>query len=180
MYNSPMTIRQVWPEDISALIAIEQQAFAVHEQLSPAILQAAVEKLAATFLVVTFEQQVVAFLLGVPTTEPVVTDDLFVSLAPAQPIGGHLALLSLAVAPDFQKQGLGTLLLAAMKTLAVQQQRQGIALTCHEALIGFYETNGFVDGGLSASQFGGEIWYDMYWSNVSVSSAVTCAWDEEK
>jgi len=72
---------------------------------------------------------------------------------------------NLAVHPDFQRQGVGTLLLAALKETAVQQNRKGISLTCHDELIPYYEMNGFVHEGISDSTHGGAVWSDMVWEN---------------
>ena len=72
---------------------------------------------------------------------------------------------SFLVAVAYQGQGIGSLLLAALKELAVRQKRQGISLTCHDELISYYEMNGFVNEGLSQSTHGGATWYDLVWDN---------------
>ncbi len=50
-----------------------------------------------------------------------------------------------------------------MKDLAVTQEREGIILTCHDYLIPYYEMNGFSNQGLSESEHGGAVWYQMIW-----------------
>ena len=50
-----------------------------------------------------------------------------------------------------------------MKELALEDERDGINLTCHDYLIAYYEKHGFVNEGLSQSTFAGETWYDMVW-----------------
>ncbi len=50
---------------------------------------------------------------------------------------------------------LETLLIAALKEVALQEGYVGIALTCKEVLVGYYEINHFRDFGPSESEFGG-------------------------
>ena len=92
-------------------------------------------------------------------------DDLFSKVRSNPSAGSFIAVQSLSVHPDFQRQGIGTLLLAALKETAVQEHRQGISLTCHDELIPYFEMNGFVHEGISDSTHGGGIWSDMVWEN---------------
>ena len=46
---------------------------------------------------------------------------------------------------------------------ALEEGREGVSLTCHDYLIGYYERNGFVNEGRSASNYAGEVWYDLVW-----------------
>ncbi len=69
----------------------------------------------------------------------------------------------LSIAKEAQGFGLGQKLLTALKELALEHEREGINLTCHDYLIAYYEKQGFVNEGLSQSTFAGETWYDMVW-----------------
>ena len=56
---------------------------------------------------------------------------------------------------------MGTLLLEAMKEIALKDNRQGINLTCHDYLIPYYEKQGFTNEGRSESNMRvkfGTIW----------------------
>lgn len=74
-------------------------------------------------------------------------------------------LHSLSIAKFAQGMGVGEKLLEAMKKLAMKEEREGISLTCHDYLLAYYEKYGFVNEGLSASTYAGEVWYDMVWEN---------------
>ena len=69
----------------------------------------------------------------------------------------------LSIAKEAQGLGLGQKLLTALKELALEHEREGINLTCHDYLIAYYEKHGFVNEGQSQSTFAGETWYDMVW-----------------
>lgn len=101
-------------------------------------------------------------------TSRYLTDDLFQTVQANPNQSGYIAVTSLSVSKPFQKQGIGTTLLAALKDLAVAQKRLGISLTCHEHLISYYEMNGFTDEGLSSSNHGGSTWYNMVWDNPEI------------
>ena len=76
--------------------------------------------------------------------------------------GDTICLHSLAVHPDFQKKGLGGVLLRGW-TQRIRDAGIGkrIALICREHLVEWYEKNGFKKVGKSACQYGGGGWYDM-------------------
>jgi len=69
----------------------------------------------------------------------------------------------LSIAKEAQALGVGKRLLKALKEVALEHEREGINLTCHDYLISYYEKHGFVNEGISQSSFAGETWYDMVW-----------------
>ncbi|WP_228064046.1 GNAT family N-acetyltransferase [Streptococcus acidominimus] len=160
-----MQIRYVRPTDLNEIHTIEQANFSPEEQIAKKVLAFYVEHEAKTCLVMEDEGVIVGYLLALPTEHARVTDDLFERSKP-RPSGSslpYLAILSLSVAEAYKRQGVGTLLLAAIKELVVQGAYQGISLTCKDYLLTYYSMYQFEDLGISESQFGGKIWYDMYW-----------------
>ena len=81
---------------------------------------------------------------------------------------GFITITSLSIAKEAQGLGVGTLLLEAMKEIAIKEDRQGINLTCHDYLIPYYEKQGFTNEGLSESQYAGEVWYNLVWENENL------------
>ena len=76
-----------------------------------------------------------------------------------------IILEDLAVDPDFQGQGFGTLLLAALKEVTRQQNRQGIYLLCEDELLAYFEMNGFVEQGIVDGERSSEVAFLMRWQN---------------
>ncbi|HGR5611304.1 TPA: GNAT family N-acetyltransferase [Streptococcus pneumoniae] len=75
-----------------------------------------------------------------------------------------LKVHSLVIESDHQRQGLGTLLLAALKEVAVELDYKGIRLESPDELLSYFEMNGFVDEEetlLYATSQG----YSMIWFN---------------
>lgn len=160
-----LTIRQVEADDLGEIIDIETACFSAQEAASPKAMQERIQYLADTFLVATLDNRLVGYCVGPVKEGRYLEDDIFDQVTPNSDKGGFIQLQSLAVAPNFQGQGIGMALLAAMKDLAVAQERRGITLTCHFDLIGYYEFNGFQDEGESPSQHGGSQWFNMVWEN---------------
>ncbi|EHJ57699.1 hypothetical protein HMPREF9318_01159 [Streptococcus urinalis FB127-CNA-2] len=160
-----MKIRHANITDLDAILAIEQANFSENEAATASAVEERLKTIRDTFLILEMDHEIAGYIEGPVLSSPYLTDDLFHHVNKNPQTGGYIAVTSLSVAPKFQKQGIGTTLLAALKDLAVEQKRQGIILTCHDYLIAYYEMNGFEDRGLSDSQHGGAVWYDMIWEN---------------
>lgn len=158
-----MEIRNIRQEDLEAVVALERANFSEDEQIARTVLERYVQLLSQTCLVIENEGELAGFILACPSLANRVTDNIFYLEEPVVPEGNYLAIASLSVASSYQGQGVGTLLLAGLKEVAVQGNYRGIALTCKESLIKYYQLNQFEDAGPSQSQFGGKEWYDMYW-----------------
>ncbi|KAK8913294.1 Polyamine N-acetyltransferase 1 [Metarhizium anisopliae] len=79
-----------------------------------------------------------------------------------QPSGTSVALHSLAVSPDYQRQGLGKLLMG--KYIEQVKKLDGverISILTYERLVPYYEKLGFKNHGKSAATYAGVSWYDL-------------------
>ena len=151
--------------DWEEILAIEQLNFPAAEAASSEVLKERIEQIPDTFLRAELHGELAGYIVGPAVQARYLTDDLFSNVGVNPSEGGFIAVQSLSIHPDFQRQGVGTLLLAALKETAVQQNRQGISLTCHDELIPYYEMSGFVHEGISDSTHGGTIWSNMVWEN---------------
>ena len=163
--EAPIRIRQADLSDWEEILAIEQLNFPAAEAASAEVLKERIERISDTFLLAELHGQLAGYIVGPAVQERYLTDGLFSKVGANPQEGGFVAVQSLSVHPDFQRQGVGTLLLAALKETAVQEHRQGISLTCHDELIPYFEMNGFVHEGISDSTHGGTIWSNMVWQN---------------
>ena len=62
-----------------------------------------------------------------------------------QPLKGDLIVLRLAVRAAFQGQGYGSILIAALKDLVVQKEKEAIWIDCPEDLLSYFSQQGFRD-----------------------------------
>lgn len=158
-----MLIRNVKHDDWQAVSAIEQANFSKEEAATPQAIEERTQLIPDTFLVAESENQIVGYIEGPVVTSPELTDELFQKVSKNPISGGYVAITSLSIDENYQKQGLGTALIAAMKDVVASSKRDGIILTCHDYLIPYYEMNDFKMRGLSESTHGGSVWYDMVW-----------------
>lgn len=158
-----MQIRHPNLEDLASIVALEQANFQLEEQIAEEVLAYYVAEEWRTCLVMEDAGTIAGFLLALPSSSGVVTDEIFSRTRPASGQQTHLAIASLSISDRYQGQGIWTLLLAALKEIATADCYQGISLTCKDYLLSYYQMNQFTDLGVSQSQFGGQVWYDMYW-----------------
>ena len=145
----PITIRQATLSDLEEMLAIEEANPSLEEVFSRQSLEESIRKTAGTFLVAGDENQLLGYVLG-----------------EAQSIHPKwLEVKSLTIHPDYWGQGLGTLLLAALKQVTVELDDQGILLQSPDELLSYFEMNGFVEEEMTESHYGsGSEWY-LIWAN---------------
>ena len=145
----PITIRQATLSDLDEMLAIEEATLSLEEALSRQSLEESIRKTADTFLVAGDENQLVGYILG-----------------EAQSIHPKwIEVKSLTIHPNHREQGLGTLLLAALKQVTVELDYQGILLQSPDELLSYFEMNGFVEEEVTESHYGsGSCWY-LTWAN---------------
>ena len=160
-----MKIRQAQLADLNRMMQIEQENFIPEEAATLEAMRERLTKSATTCLVVESGdgQTLLGYISSVPTTSQRLSDELFEKIDGNPKEGGYLAILSLSILSEAQGQGIGTMLLAALKDLALAQKRDGIILTCHPELVSYYELSQFKDMGESQSTHGGSQWIDMLW-----------------
>ena len=145
----PITIRQATLSDLEEMLAIEEANPSLEEAFSHQSLEESIRKTAGTFLVAGDENQLLGYVLG-----------------EAQSIHPKwIEIKSLTIHPDHRGQGLGTLLLAALKQVTVERDYQGILLQSPDELLSYFEMNGFVEEEVTESHYGsGSEWY-LIWEN---------------
>ena len=149
----PITIRQATLSDLEEMLAIEEANFSAEETLSRQSLEESIRKTAGTFLVAGDENQLLSYVLGALVSETHTHTN------------GSLEIKRLAIHPDHRGQGLGTLLLAALKQVTVELDYQGILLQSPDELLSYFEMNGFVEEEVTGIQYdSGSEWY-MTWVN---------------
>ena len=145
----PITIRQATLSDLEEMLAVEEANPSSEETLSRQSLEESIRKSAGTFLVAGDENQLVGYILG-----------------EAQSIHPKwVEIKSLIIHPDHWGQGLGTLLLAALKQMTVELDYQGILLQSPDELLSYFEMNGFVEEEVTESHYGSGSEGYLIWEN---------------
>ena len=149
----PITIRQATLSDLDEILAIEEANFSAEEAVSRQSLEECIRKSAGTFLVARDENQLVGYVLGAEVSETH-TQALL-----------NLESKRLAIHPDHRGQGLGTLLLATLKQVAVEGGVKCLRLTCSDDLLSYFEMNGFVEGEVPEALYASSSEWNLIWVN---------------
>jgi len=145
----PITIRQATLLDLEEMLAIEEANPSLEEALSRQSLEKSIRKTAGTFLVAGNENQLLGYVLGeVQYLHP-----------------KWIEVKSLTIHPDHWGQGLGTLLLASLKQVAVEGGVKCLRLTCPDDLLYYFEMNGFVEEGVPENHYGSGSGWQLIWAN---------------
>ena len=124
-----MMIRSITPADQEQLLLLEEELHDNEGKENKATLEEALGSKEAISLLAEQAGDAVAYLLA--TEDQHSMDDLIV--------------LRLAVRPAFQGQGYGSILIAALKDLAVQKKKKAILIDCSEDLLSYFAQQGFRD-----------------------------------
>ena len=125
----PIKIIRASKSDLTEIEALQASSFPAEKQLTSHILEESIRKCADTFLLARDENQILGYVLGGP------------QLHNPQCLEIH----SLVIKAEHQRQGLGTLLLAALKEVAVELDYKAIHLKSPDELLSYFEMNGFID-----------------------------------
>lgn len=146
----PIKIIQASKSDLAEIEAIQTSSFPAEQQQPSHILEESIRKCADTFLLARDENQLLGYVLGGPY--------------PHNP--QCLEIHSLVIKADHQRQGLGTLLLAALKDAAVELEYRGIRLNSPDDLLSYFEMNGFIDVEVTDSLYADSQGVSMIWFNL--------------
>ena len=146
----PIKIIQANKSDLAEIEAIQTSSFPAEKQQPSHILEESIRKCADTFLLARDENQILGYVLGGPY--------------PHNP--QCLEIHSLVIKADHQRQGLGTLLLAALKDAAVELEYRGIRLNSPDDLLSYFEMNGFIDVEVTDSLYAASQGVSMIWFNL--------------
>ena len=149
----PITIRQATLSDLKEILAIEEANFSSEEAVSRQSLEECIRKSAGTFLVARDENQLVGYVLGA-----------LVSRSYNQ-TSGNLEIKRVAIHPDHRGQGLGTLLLATLKQVAVEEGVKCLRLTCPDDFLSYFEMNGFVEEEVPEALYASSSEWNLIWVN---------------
>ena len=161
----PINIREAQVSDIEYICLIQESAQTSQDEITREILEERIRNHADTFLLACLDDQVVAYISGIE----VATSSLskwIKEMANGEAISDrNFVIDALSVHPEYQGQGFGTLLLAALKQVALQQNCPGIYLLCKDELLSYFEMNEFIEQGIVDLGVGNEVNFLMCWKN---------------
>lgn len=161
----PIKIREVQQSDIEQVCLIQESTQNFQETFNREIIEERIRNFADTFLLASLDNQVIAYISATDFATSSVSRWI-VEMADGEAISnGNLVIDGLSVHPDYQKQGFGTLLLAALKQVALQHNSPGIYILCKDELLSYFAMNEFMEQGIIDVGVGNEVDFLMWWKN---------------
>ena len=161
----PIKIREAMQSDMEQICLISDCTAGSREITNRKMMEERIRSHADTFLLASLDDQVIAYILGTDLANSSLSRWIE-ELANVELISDrNLVIDALSVHPNYQGQGFGTLLLAAMKQVALQQNSPGIHLVCKDELLSYFEMNEFIEQGIVDLGVGNEVNFLMCWKN---------------
>ena len=154
-------IRQASLEDAERLAEIEAICFPKEEAAELESFCDRLKSFGDCFLVAEQDNQIIGFINGMVTDEETISDVMFEKADLHKGDGRWQSVFGLDVLPEYRCNGYAAKLMESFIEKAKIEGRRGCILTCKERLIHYYSRFGYVNKGLSRSQHGGAVWYDM-------------------
>ena len=156
------TIRTAALADRDSIAAVEAECFPPAEAATAEQFSDRLKHYADHFLLMFEDDRLVAFVDGFVTNERDLTDEMYENAALHDEKGKWQMLFGVNTLPAYRRKGCAGELIGRFITIAREQARMGVVLTCKDRLIRYYEKFGFVNEGLTAkSSHGGAEWYQM-------------------
>jgi len=158
---SQPVIRNACPTDLDRCFEIETVAYAGDEAASKEKILKRIETWPEGFIVLERDGVVEGFINSGAAFEVELSDEAFKELVGHDPEGPHVVIMSVAVHPDAQRQGLAGKLIVEFIARMRSLDKRNIHLICQTELIEMYARYGFEYQGESDSEHGGLSWHEM-------------------
>lgn len=156
-----MEIRKATIEDLDAITALEAACFPAAEAASRESFKRRLEVFADRFWLLWEGDRLVSMVNGMVTDREELVDEMFADATIHQADGKWQMIFGVATHPEYQRRGLAAKVLQRAIAECKAEGRKGLILTCKEQKLHYYAKFGFVNQGVSVSEHGGALWYQM-------------------
>ena len=155
-------IRNANWQDLDKLSQIEAACFPAAEAATKETLAQRLQIYSKHFLILELNDgTIIGFIDGFVTNQAAITDEMFEQPHLHDESAAYQAVFGLNVLPDYRGNHYGIALMNRLIADACAAGRKGCILTCKENMISYYEKFGYQNQGVSQSEHGGAVWYDM-------------------
>ena len=147
--------------DLEAITALETACFPPAEAAGEESFRTRLETFGDHFWLLFDGETLVSMVNGMVTNEADLVDEMFHDAGMHEPCGKWQMIFGVDTLPEYRRQGCAEQVLNRAIADAKEQGRSGLVLTCKDALVHYYAKFGFRMEGLSSSEHGGAVWYQM-------------------
>ena len=156
-----MEIRNATMDDLPAIAAVEAACFPAAEAATAEEFAGRLAHYANHFWLLFEDGQLAAFVDGFCTDTPDLTDAMYADAALHDENGAWQMIFGVATDPAEQGKGYAAALMRRVIADTKSRGKKGLVLTCKERLLSFYGQFGYRNEGVSGSEHGGAVWYEM-------------------
>ncbi len=157
-----MIIRNATMRDLEQIAAVEAECFPAAEAATREEFQARIQSYGDHFWLMFDGEKLIAFVDGFVTDDADLTDEMYEQASMHNEKGAWQMIFGVNTIPEYRRQGCAAALLRRAVDDAKKQGRQGLVLTCKDALVPYYSKFGFADEGISdKSVHGNVVWHQM-------------------
>ena len=147
--------------DLDRVTEIEYICFPAEQAATRATFEQRIKTFPSHFILLEHEGTPIGFVNGAVLDARYIEDEMYERTDSHNERGAYQSVYGLDVLPEYRGRGLAHKLMAQLIDQAKKEGRRGVTLTCLDEKIGFYETMGFKNEGVSASSHGGGVWNNM-------------------
>lgn len=147
--------------DLDRVTEIEYICFPAEQAATRAAFEQRIKTFPSHFILLEHEGTPIGFVNGAVLDARYIEDEMYERTDSHNERGAYQSVFGLDVLPEYRGRGLAHKLMAQLIDQAKKEGRRGVTLTCLDEKIGFYETMGFKNEGVSASSHGGVVWNNM-------------------
>lgn len=147
--------------DLDRVTEIEYICFPAEQAATRAAFEQRIKTFPSHFILLEHEGAPIGFVNGAVLDARYIEDEMYERTDSHNEQGAYQSVYGLDVLPEYRGRGLAHKLMAQLIDQAKKEGRRGVTLTCLDEKIGFYETMGFKNEGVSDSSHGGVVWNNM-------------------
>ena len=147
--------------DLDRVTEIEYICFPAEQAATRAAFEQRIKTFPSHFILLEHEGTPIGFVNGAVLDARYIEDEMYERTDSHNERGAYQSVYGLDVLPEYRGRGLAHKLMAQLIDQAKKEGRRGVTLTCLDDKIGFYETMGFKNEGVSDFSHGGVVWNNM-------------------
>lgn len=156
-----MIIRKATMEDLRDATDVEAVCFSEAEAAKEKDFIGRLKYFPNHFWLLYDGDKLISFVNGMTTNERDLADEMYSNAALHDENGDWQMIFGVATLPEYRRKGCAGMLLERAIEDCRKEGKKGLVLTCKEAKLHYYAKFGFENEGVSCSEHGGALWYQM-------------------
>lgn len=156
-----MLIRNASLQDLELVSDVEKECFPAAEAAPREQFEQRLTYYPECFWLLFEEEKLISFIDGFATDDPDLNDEMYADASLHRKDGAWQMIFGVNTIPSMQRKGYASALMRHVIEDSRTRGRKGLVLTCKKEKIHWYASFGFVNEGVSSSEHGGVLWYQM-------------------